>query len=101
MTISVVSGRGRLTLDAMAAASVSTMILKDEGKYCLTMKGKQKLENSHPSSIVSSRQSSTKSRFSRTPRFSSEFRRSIVSASVSDVSAEKSMTSFSVGPAIK
>ena len=27
ITISVVSGRGRLTLDAMAAASVSTMIL--------------------------------------------------------------------------
>lgn len=28
MTISVVSGRGRLTLEAMAAASVSTMILE-------------------------------------------------------------------------
>jgi len=28
MTISVVSGRGRLTLDAIAAESVSTMILE-------------------------------------------------------------------------
>jgi hypothetical protein len=30
MIISVVSGRGRLTLDAMAEASVSTMILTGE-----------------------------------------------------------------------
>ena len=36
ITISVVSGRGRLTLDAMAAASVSTMILT--GGNCLAVK---------------------------------------------------------------
>ena len=46
------------------------------------------LDNSHPSSIVSSKQSNTTSRFSKTPRFSSEFRRSIVNASVSEVRVE-------------
>lgn len=38
MTISVVSGRGRLTLDAMAEASVSTMILKEVLRHRLDMK---------------------------------------------------------------
>jgi hypothetical protein len=33
ITISVVSGRGRLTLDAMAVASVSTIILKGFYKH--------------------------------------------------------------------
>lgn len=104
ITISVVSGRGRLTREAIAAASVSTMILGSRivsYRACqLLMRVKSKWA-AHPSSIVSSRQSSTKSKFSSTPRFSSEFRRSIVSASVSDPSAVESISSFSVGPAMK
>lgn len=54
-----------------------------------------------PSSIVSSRQSNTRSRFSKTPRFSSEFRKSIVKASDKEVRAAWTITSFSVGPATK
>ena len=51
----------------------------------------------HPSSIVSSRQSRTRSRFSSTPRFSTWLRSSRCTASENATSAAFNMSSFSLG----
>ena len=72
----------------------------EECNFELVSQRKEK-KSTYPSSIVSSKHNSTKSKFSSTPLFSNEFRRSMVSASVRDVSAAEIIKSFSVGPAMK
>lgn len=102
MTISVVSGLGRLTREAMAAASVSMMILAwIHDNMSGRRSNEYKSTETHPSSIVSSRHSRTRSKFSSTARLSSWFRKSSCNASVKACSPEDNISSFSVGPAMK
>ena len=96
------------TRSADAGSDGRSVCVDDDSEKCnLTLVLQQikirteREESTHPSSIVSSKHNSTKSKFSSTPLFSNELRRSMVSASVRDVSAAEIIKSFSVGPAMK
>ena len=91
---------GRLTRDAIAVESVSMMILelewRDESGSTLQI---YSADMTYPSSMVSSRQRRTMSKFSNTLLFSTWFLRSMDNASENVFSAAASISSFSVaGP---
>lgn len=119
ITISVVSAFGRLTREAMVVESVSTMMLEYKGACVSETSGLEHVKScsnarngmvqrglgitrcsTYPSSIVSSKHRRIKSRFSRTDRFSSWFRRRRLAASVNDINAVRSISSFSAGSPI-